>query len=210
MRVRTDLDLLSAWRDGDAQAADALIRRHFDAVFRFFRSKVHGEVEDLIQQTFLACAESHHRFQEKSSFRVFLLGIAYHQLLSHIRKEQRGRKVFDPAASSVEDVVESPSGILIQRDQEALVYRALRRIPLDLQITLELYYWEEFKTAQIAAVFDVPAGTIKSRLSRARLRVREEIEKLAATPELARSTVEGLDAWARGLRDAWKPPSTPG
>ena len=53
--------------------------------------------------------------------------------------------------------------------------RALRRLPLDLQITIELFYWQELPIADIAAVLEIPVGTVKSRVSRARHALMEEM-----------------------------------
>ena len=58
-----DLALLHAWHRGDDGAAETLLQRHFDTLYRFFRSKLDGPIDDLIQSTLLACIEQRDRFR---------------------------------------------------------------------------------------------------------------------------------------------------
>ena len=87
----SDCELLERWRRGDNVAGSCLVKRHFDAVQRFFASKAPGHNEDLIQQTFMACVEAKDAFRGDSSFRAYLFGLARFQLLSHYRKLYRAR-----------------------------------------------------------------------------------------------------------------------
>ena len=198
----TDLELLEAWRSGDNQAGNALLRRHFRTLFRFFRSKVSTGVEDLVQQTMLACSESAHRFRGESSFKTYLLAIARAQLLMHLRRYNRKSKQLDQLETSVADVLGSPSVALAEKDEQNLVVAALRHIPIDLQITLELHYWEEMKINEIAVVMEVPPGTVKSRLNRARRLVREWIEQTPAFSEEAReASLRTVEHWVEPASD---------
>lgn len=194
-----DLELLQRWRSGDAEAGNALFERHFPAVQRFFRSKVDGGVEDLVQATFLACVEGQHRFEGRSSVRGYLFGIARNQLLGWYRRKRHD--VDDVATVSVVDLGGSPSGALAGRQEERLLLHALRRLPLDHQIVLELFYWEGLPGHELAQVLGVSPHTVRSRLARARAGLREAIEQLADDPALARSTLGDLDGWAQALRD---------
>lgn len=74
--VDPDLELLERWRDGDKRAGNELFRCHYGRVYRFFMNKTEGDIEMLVQDTFLACTEARDRFQNRSSFRTFLLAIA--------------------------------------------------------------------------------------------------------------------------------------
>jgi RNA polymerase sigma-70 factor (ECF subfamily) len=199
----TDLELLDAWIDGDRAAGNQLVRRHFVLVYRFFRSKLDGPVDDLVQATFVACIEARGRFREGGVFRTYLLGIARFKLLNHLRKMQRHGKVFAPLEVSIREVVgedeRSPGFLLLKRDEEKLLLRALRHIPIDFQIAVELRYWEEMSIEEIAAVMEVAAGTVRSRLTRARVMLRERIAELALTPELRDVTLDGFDRWAKSL-----------
>jgi RNA polymerase sigma-70 factor (ECF subfamily) len=76
----------------------------------------------------------------------------------------------------------------------------LRSIPVDCQVVLELLYWEQLTTVEMAAVLEIPEGTVKSRLRRGRALLREAIEALASSPELAGSTLLGIESWASALR----------
>ena len=73
--MSADIELLDAWCAGDNAAGDALIRRHFEAVCRFFRSKLGEDVEDLIQRTFQVCTVRRNDLTAGGSFRGFLFGV---------------------------------------------------------------------------------------------------------------------------------------
>lgn len=200
----SDQELLLAWRDGDEDAGNALVRRHFPVVFRFFRSKITEGVEDLAQRTFLGCVESADAYRGDASFRAFVLGIARKQLLLHFRTRYRREAVFDPATLSLQEVAPpsggSPSALIAARDEERLLVAALRRLPVDFQIAVELFYWEELPIAEIADVLEVATGTVKSRLGRARDMLRRHVADLASSDALAVATTDDLDRWARSLR----------
>lgn len=202
MSEPTDVELLVGWRGGDAAAGSRLVERHFSTVYRFFRRKMGGAdlAKDLTQKTFVTCLEKRDRLREESMFRAFLLGIARNVLLRHLRAT--GRAAEREAAASIDPVPTptSPSGVVAMQQEQELLLRALRTLSLDLQMTVELHYWEQMTTAEIAEVLDVQPGTVKWRLSKARERLREEIERIGASTELVESTVGDLDRWARSLR----------
>lgn len=85
--VRSDVDLLEAWRSGDTKAGGELFDRHFASIHRFFHNKVGDGLEDLVQQTFLRCTEGVERFRSDSSFRTYLFGVAHNLLREHIRRK---------------------------------------------------------------------------------------------------------------------------
>ena len=201
MADETDFELLAHWRGGDAAAGNRLLRRHFQTVHRFFRNKVDGDIDDLIQRTFLGLVEALPRFQERAQFKTFLLAVARNHLLLFFRERAR-LKQRDAEDVSVHDlgVVDAPSGVIALREEQQLLLIALRRLPLALQITVELFYWEELPIADIAVVLEIAEGTVKSRLGRARAMLREHIEALAQSPTLARNTLTGFDAWAARLK----------
>jgi RNA polymerase sigma-70 factor (ECF subfamily) len=197
----TDFELLDAWSSGDTVAGDALIRRYFDTLYRFFRTKVERGLEDMVQRTFLGCIEARDRFRRETSFRVFLLAIARNQLLLYYRKKGRSKEVPQLYDGSAPDPGDSPSRIVVHREEQRLLLKAMRSISLDLQITLELHYWEQLKIEEIAEVLAIPEGTVKSRLHRARQVLKEKLAKLATSPELLKTTSDNLDRWAHSLRD---------
>lgn len=196
---RTDDDLLSAWYAGDAKAGEVLWDRHSRSVLRFFRNKVPWPVAtDLAQRTI----ERGLRLRQPVvSFRCYLLGIARHQLLDHLRAEQRKRRREDELAQLViEDLVGSPEDRMVAKRERRLLLRALRRLPLVLQIVLELRYWEQLSGLEIAEVMEVPLGTVKSRILAGRSALRQLLEELADSPEELRSTLDSLDGWAARVR----------
>ncbi len=162
------------------------------------RSKVDGGVEHLVQATFLACVENRDRFQGRSEFRGYRFGIARNILLDWYR---RGRGPVDFETISIADLAPSPSQAIAGREQERLLLRALRRLPVDHQITLELYYWEPLEGHQLAAVLGISEHTVRSRLSRARTGLRDAIRQIADDPAQAQSTLDDLDAWVGALRE---------
>jgi RNA polymerase sigma-70 factor (ECF subfamily) len=197
--MMSDGDLLDAWRAGDRGAGDELIERHFDTLYRFFAAKLSSGVDDAIQQTFLRCLEARDRFRGESSFRTFLFAVARHQLLDTFRA--RGRQPdFDPSVTSLADLGPSPSAAVAERREQTLLLRALRSIPLDLQLAIELHFWEGLSGPEIAVVLDIPEGTVRSRLRRAREAIEARVAELAESADLAAATLSGFDTWAESLK----------
>jgi|LNFM01.2.fsa_nt_gb RNA polymerase sigma-70 factor (ECF subfamily) len=201
MDMTTDIELLDAWRSGEGSAGDRLLERHFAAIFRFFRSKLgDAAAEDLAQATLLACVDARTRATELASFRAYLFGIARNQLRMHLRGRQVRDRVIELASVSAADLGASPSAIVGARDEQRLLLAALRRIPIDFQIAVELYYWEGLSTRELADVLEIPEGTVRSRLTRAREHLATQMLELGASPETTNSTMDGFDGWAASLR----------
>jgi RNA polymerase sigma factor (sigma-70 family) len=198
--VESDRELLQRWRAGDRAAGNVLFKRHFEAVYRFFRNKVDQGVEDLVQRTFTACVEGRDRFREEASLRTYLFGIAHNLVYEHIRRRRRADEIVDPEVASIVDLGASPTSILAARAEENLLVQALRRVPLASQVILELFYWEQFTGAELGVFLGVPEDTARSRLRRARQQLEAVLKQLQAAPVLVSSTLENLDGWAEGLR----------
>jgi RNA polymerase sigma factor (sigma-70 family) len=206
--MRSDLDLLDAWGRGDDAAGNELVTRHFESVFMFFDGKVFDGVEDLAQRTFLACLEARAKIRPDGSFRAYLFGIARNILLQHYARARRDARPPDAGVASVDQlgVGGSPSRQVARHEETRLLSRALRAIPLDLQIAIELFYWEDLSIAEIAQVIEVPPGTVKSRLHRARELLRERMVALQASPATIDTTMGDLERWAKALRADSGPP----
>jgi RNA polymerase sigma factor (sigma-70 family) len=192
-----DEALLEAWNRGDAGSGEQLFDRYFVRLVRFFRTKVHGDVEELVQQTFLGCLESRSRFLGEGSFRGFLFAIARNVLHNFYRARTRKGEEVAISEVSLHDLDPRPSTVLAERREHQILLESLRRLPLDAQLILELHYWEEMTSAAIAQVLQVPHGTAQTRIRRARRLLAEELER-------QRSKHPGpldFDAWARSLRE---------
>lgn len=196
-----DRRLLAAWQGGDEAAGAELFRRYYAPVLRYFRSKVGPQAPDLVQRCFLACLESRLRIREGGSFRAFVFGVARNVLLMHFRGSRRDRDHIDFTERSAEDLGATPTSLLAREREAQLLLQALRSIPLEYQIVLELYYWEGLNTREIAETEDAPEATIRTRLRRAKLRLEQRLAELATSPQLARETATNLEGWARKLRD---------
>jgi RNA polymerase sigma-70 factor (ECF subfamily) len=198
--VDDDVAMLLAWRDGDRSAGARLIDRHSGTLVQFFRNKVSGPIDDLVQQTFLLCVEHRDDVQAPEKFRAYLLTVARRVLLEHYRVRSRDRDHFDPLTTSAWDIEASPSTVAADREERQLLVEALRRIPLHFQIALELYYWQELSGPELCDVLDLPEGTVRSRLRRGRELLRAQIEALAQSRALFESTVGDMEAWAASVR----------
>jgi RNA polymerase sigma-70 factor (ECF subfamily) len=179
------------------------VARNFPPVHRFFRNKVDAqEVDDLVQRSFLACLEAAHRIRPDASVRAFLLACARRQLLKFLYERGKHARRRDVPWKAAGPFAQTPTHDMgAQQDARALL-RALRRLPLDLQVTVELFYWEELPVAEIATVLGVPQGTVKSRLFRARESLRAEIGDLERNGSLWRTTVDSLAGWSADVRRA--------
>src|SRR5690606_6472870 len=127
--IPRDEELLEAWRRGDKASGAALFERYYDSVYRFFRNKLDGDNGDLIQQTFLACAEGRDRLREDASFRSYLFGVACNTLRAHLRAKYR-KAADDLDTVTAFDLGPGPGEMYARKREERLLLKALRRIPI--------------------------------------------------------------------------------
>lgn len=172
----TDFDLLDRWRVGDKIAGQELFERHFDTLCGFFESKLDVDADDLVQKTMLACVASKDRFRKESSFRTYLFTVARHELYHYLRSKRRDGARLDFSVSSIVDILTTPASRLIKHAERQRVVDALRRLPVEQQTLLELYYWQELEIEAIGEVFEVEIGTARVRLHRARKKLRDLLE----------------------------------
>lgn len=194
-----DEALLERWRAGDGAAGEALFRRYYPSIERFFGSKVTTATADLAQETFVACVEARTRIREGQRFRSYLFAVAYNVLCGHLRRRYKKVITVDIDQVSMRDLSPSPSTLIGARGRDRLLLEALRTLSLEHQVILELHYWESLGTREIADVLDLPSGTVKSRLIRARRGLRAALENLDASPRSLESTVTDLERWAAEL-----------
>lgn len=194
-----ELALIDAWKGGDRSAGDVLLRRHLPALQRFFANKVGEERDDLVQRSILACLKSKDGFEGRSSFRTFLFTVAKRQLYRHYERRGSDLPAQWPEQSSVDALSDTPSQLVARHEQQRLLLAALRRLPLQLQVAVELHYFEDLATHELAAVLDIPQGTVKSRLRRAREGLQIQLQRLAET-RLAEETIASLQEWMQRIR----------
>lgn len=193
--VRSDLELLAAWRSEDAAAGSELFRRYFDPLYRFFVNKVGAEAEDLMQNTWMACVRYGGSLERASSFRAYLFTMARHELYRHLRARRPDAEV-DFGASSIVDLSPSPMTVLGSAERERRLLGALRSLPVESQVILELHYWEDLPSSELAEILEVPHGTAKTRLRRAKQLLDQALHR-------DRPPAEGdaLEAWVRSMRE---------
>jgi RNA polymerase sigma factor (sigma-70 family) len=172
--MNSDLALLDQWRAGDQRAGQDLFARHFADIYRFFEHKVGAEADELVQRTFLACVAARDQFRAESSFRTYLFVIARHELYSHLRRMTRDQAV-DFNVTSIAEIVSSAASRLDRERQIEQLRQALRLLPAEQQLVLELHYWHDLDAAALAEVFQANAGAIRVRLLRARRALREKL-----------------------------------
>ena len=165
-RVTSDEQLMAEVGAGSREAFDELFARHRDAVWRFFARRLPnpGRAEELVQDVFLAILQNKSRYEPRAPFRAYLFGIAWNTLLAEKRRRVRVRE--DPIAADVADSRGGP-------DESLWVRRALAGLPDEQRELVMLREYEGLTYEEIAALLRVPLNTVRSRLFRARMELRD-------------------------------------
>ena len=122
-----------------------------------------------------------------------MFAIARYVLLGYWRKRAASSAAVAVNELSIASLSTSAGSRLAGHEDRVRLLEALRTLPLDLQMLLEMYYWQDLDRERLAEIFDVEAATIGSRLFRARKQLMERLASAAPKNEAA------LDAWARSL-----------
>jgi RNA polymerase sigma-70 factor (ECF subfamily) len=170
--AETDYRLIEAVLElGDEQAFRALYRRHTPRLFGFVSRllpQTHPEGEDIVQETWIRACERLGQFERRSAFSTWLLGIGLNVVRDTLRRDQRHRTVTEnPPPDPPRRNEDSESRIDLKR--------AIQALPDDNRMVLVLHDVEGLTHQEIAERLEIPIGTTKSRLFRARQMIRERL-----------------------------------
>jgi len=172
----SDEELVRAVKAGDRQALELLYRRHASwlAARLAARTSSRDLAEEALQDTFLAAWRGARSYHGRGEVPAWLWGIARRRLASLARRQRPGAVSLDAAAERV-DPAAGPEEAALGRDASDRVRRAIAHLPADQRAAITAVVYEGKSIEQAAQAARVPAGTVKSRLHRARLRIREEL-----------------------------------
>ena len=177
--------LLRAGR-GDEAAFLLLYERHRTPVFRFACRMLGSaeQAEDVTQECFLSILRRPDAFQaERASLRTYLCAIARHLALKQLRKRGQETLVDDPPEEAPRGAAEGRDalGTVIEAEAAEAVRSAVEALPPLQREAVVLFEYQELSLVDIATVCDVDVGTVKSRLHRARERLRRTLTPFLAS-----------------------------
>lgn len=181
-----DGPLVVAWQAGDESAFETLVRRHERRVFGLLMRMLgdREEAADVSQEAFLSLHRHGHRFRREARFSTFVYRVAANAALNRRRSLGRKRAREQALAHRQEAGLDLPSSPRDPEDATAggevqtQVQQALLLLPDDLRTALVLYDLEGESYGDIARALQIPEGTVKSRIHRARNALREHLRPL--------------------------------
>jgi RNA polymerase sigma-70 factor (ECF subfamily) len=185
--VQDDAQLILATRRGEPAAFGQLVRKYQD---RLFTALVHvcggrEEAEDTAQDAFVQAYLKLASFEGQSSFYTWLYRIAFNTAISRRRRMRpdvsidRGRELtgHEPADGS-----EGAEELLLRQERATMVQQALNQLNAEHRAILVLREMEGCDYDAIAEILELPVGTVRSRLHRARLQLKEHLSAILGEP----------------------------
>ena len=183
-----DLDarLVAQARGGDLEAFGQIVRRHEDRLYGTVLRLVGSaeDARDLVQDTFVRAYERLDGFRGTSSLYTWMFRIAVNASLSHRRRRKHDR-IGPPIGAEDADGrpaawadPSDPAGPMMNAETETAVQRALDGLDADHRAVVVLRDIQNYGYQEIADILGVPAGTVKSRVHRARMELRERLRPL--------------------------------
>ncbi|MEE9166292.1 MAG: sigma-70 family RNA polymerase sigma factor [Candidatus Neomarinimicrobiota bacterium] len=178
----SDEELIGRFQKGDEFAYLELVKRYRNRLmnfsYRFLGSK--EDAEDIVQDTFVKLYTHRHFYRDIAKFSTWIYTIAANLAKTELRKRKRRKvsylsqmgteeKDFDlPTKDTTDDYTEG-------RFTEAQIQDAIQELPLHFRTAVILRDIQELSYEEISNILDVPLGTVKSRINRARLQLQEEL-----------------------------------
>lgn len=175
-----DRRLIANTLKGQQAAFGELVRRYQDRLYHaIFRVVDHpDDALDVVQEAFILAYQSLNHFKGDSEFFTWLYRIAFNAAISQKRRKKAAvsldwssdeRSSIEPPDDSV-DI--RPGSAMERSEDEHILHHAIQQLPVEYRVVLILKELEGRKYEEIADILDVPIGTVRSRLHRARLELR--------------------------------------
>jgi RNA polymerase sigma-70 factor (ECF subfamily) len=159
---------------------DRIVEFYYGALYRFAMSltKTETDASDLVQDTFLAWAAKGHQLRDKTKVKAWLFTTLHRRFLESQRRIVRFPHLEMDEAST--DLPSIEPTLVDQLDAHTVV-QMLAEVDPQFQAAVSLFYLEDYSYNEIAAILDVPLGTVKSRIARGLAQLRSLVSKLSST-----------------------------
>jgi RNA polymerase sigma factor (sigma-70 family) len=162
----SDEALMLEFQGGSREAFEELFARYREPLYGFFRRRLESKerADDLTQETFLAVIRATSRYQPRALVRTYLYGIALKLLAAERRRERR----MDPSPQ--------PDAVDGALDNSLWVRGAIEKLDASEREILMLREYEQLGYSEIAELLRIPVNTVRSRLFRARMALKNHLE----------------------------------
>lgn len=183
---KDDAALVKRAKQGDGKAYDELILLYKDAVygviFRMVRNK--HEAEDLTQEAFIKAYNSINSFNEEYAFSTWLFKIATNNCIDFFRKRKLSTQSMDQTIRYKDEAIkqeyadpeQSSDKSLLASEKTKLIHQAIENLPEKYRTAIIMRHTEERSYEEIATMLDLPLGTIKARIFRAREMLKKSLK----------------------------------
>jgi RNA polymerase sigma-70 factor, ECF subfamily len=184
--VKTDEELIAEFQAGDDRGFIELVDRYKDRLVNFVYRFLHDmtDAEDLVQETFLKVYKNKQAYREIAKFSTWIYTIAGNLARSELRKRKR-RKTYTMSELSYEDNQfnavdpgKDTEGIVFNTYAGEEIHKAINNLNEPFKTIIILRDIQELSYEDISTILDIPMGTVKSRVNRARLKLQETLSYL--------------------------------
>ena len=178
-----DAELLARARDGDGAAFGQLVSRYQQIAFRtaYVITRSAADAEDAAQDAFIKAHAALGRFRPGAPLRPWLLRIVANEARNRRRaggrRERLALRAADEPGAASGDAAPSPEAALLSAERHEQLLRAVEGLREEERLAILCRYFLDLSEAETAAVLGCRRGTVKSRLSRALGRLREEVDR---------------------------------
>ena len=181
-RKKDIVTLIKEAKEGDNKALEELIKRIQKDIFTMFSYLVEKrqDISDLTQEALLKMARSLSNLKEPKYFKAWINQIVMNVFYDYIKKHAKDKNVEvnnDKLLEIKDKIGCEPGDKCLFFEMEKLIKAALMNLPENLRIVIMLREYEGLSYADISRIINVPTGTVKSRIARARIKLQEELKE---------------------------------
>jgi RNA polymerase sigma-70 factor (ECF subfamily) len=175
----SDTELVVRARQGDEAAFEQLVLRHQRYVFNLAYRVLgdYTEAEDITQEAFVRVWRGLSGFRGQARFTTWLYRIVHNLCLNRLPGLQRELLQTEPLEEVLADPGPSPADLFAVREQMAFLHAQMDRLPEKYRLVLTLRYLQHLSYDEIAAALEMPMGTVKTHIHRARRLLRERLSQ---------------------------------
>lgn len=181
--------LINAYQNGNEYAADRLVHQHQTMLYRFSLrlTRSQPDADDLFQETWVRVFRSLHRYDGKRPFHTWICAICMNLYRDEYAKKKRWLNIVKDFFSNEDQDVQfakisspaaTPEDLTLKNESNEELLQTLHALPERYRVPLILFYFQSFSYDEMADILDIPIGTVRSRLSNGKKKLKEMWEEV--------------------------------